>query len=76
MNDTFTAGHVFQAIVGASVHPERRTPLLEKVATGLRGDRSLPPAHLREGVLKALEVGAISQAEAAQYFGLVTIDAP
>ncbi|MBF0137130.1 MAG: hypothetical protein H7833_15375 [Magnetococcus sp. DMHC-1] len=76
MNNSFTAGHVFQAIVGASVHPQRRTQLLAKVANGLSGDRNLDPAHLREGVHKALEVGAISRAEVEQYFGPAILHNP
>ncbi|MBF0175363.1 MAG: hypothetical protein HQL63_00730 [Magnetococcales bacterium] len=73
MSDSFTSGHVFQAILGAAVYPENRTRLLGKVAEGLQNDRMLDPVFLREGVQKALDVGAITREEVEKYFnGVIT----
>ena len=76
MDVPFTAKNVFQAILGASMHPTKRSSLLEKVSNGLLNNSGLEPDELQKGINEAVAAGCIAEEEAKSYFPGVTIDKP
>ena len=72
MSVEFGATTVFQAIVGAMVNQANsnapRNKFLGKVSKGLLGNDRLSKDALRTGVIKAVDMGAISMEEALHFF--------
>ncbi len=74
MNVEFGAKTVFQAIVGAMVNQANsgapRERFLGKVSKGLLGNDRISREDLQAGVIRAVDMGAISMEEARHYFAI------